>query len=541
MMTEVSVTAYPTLADVIGKVSFAQWLAEAVTVSNAPFWLAQLEKSLQTLTHRCSLDAVQQVYRLRLEGALKQLTTNENEFESLAFEILCLGQLAQVAEAITLLEGTASKGQMMPKASVQLAGNECLVEIKAPMHPAIRRGEWESRIDGIIWRFRESLNEALGKFPSSSDTVNLVLVSYLVAPWELGLTVVSTLYGQSFAHKEFEPFERDGFVVSLPSELGEDAWFAKGEAQAISGVGYGGYLPYPLDKPQRLRWSGYVFPNPKAQMGIPLGVAIKLHEAMRLHTFPLTTAERRAAAEWLVPRFVKELKERWGAKKVVVFGSFRDAIFWHRRSDIDFIVEGLDWRQIVDAEIALAGESPWVIPLQLTDWERLPDSMKKRLEETKEMTDWREKVRQGLSDLIEILRIAQEAVAQRDPAQDLAARTLLAKAIHDFYEGGERIFLHILAAFKEETPSGKDWHAHLLDQVVQAKGQRPPIISPDLKANLDEYREFRHVFRSIYFFKLDWERMSYLVERLPKVCEQTRKQIELFLEQVTLPEEQSQS
>lgn len=42
-------------------------------------------------------------------------------------------------------------------------------------------------------------------------------------------------------------------------------------------------------------------------------------------------------------------------------------------------------------------------------------------------------------------------------------------------------------------------------------GERPAVISPGLAEELQAYLDFRHLFRNLYSYRLDWKRMGQLV------------------------------
>jgi predicted nucleotidyltransferase len=61
------------------------------------------------------------------------------------------------------------------------------------------------------------------------------------------------------------------------------------------------------------------------------------------------TLRQRAERAWLLARqAAKLLKQRFGARQVVLFGSLARGDFFHRRSDIDLAVDGIEsqhfWR-----------------------------------------------------------------------------------------------------------------------------------------------------------------------------------------------------
>ena len=64
---------------------------------------------------------------------------------------------------------------------------------------------------------------------------------------------------------------------------------------------------------------------------------------------------------------------------------------------------------------------------------------------------------------------------------------------------------------------------------IAIPGVRPAVIDAALADALGEFLRFRHVFRNVYGFVLDPERMRPLEERLPVVLATFRTQIEAFL------------
>jgi len=512
-MPNVFTLSLPTLEALLGN-DFEIWLNEASSLLNSCLWLSELESAFLTLRERCGETAIES-YANHLKAEVKQAVSgkNENELEALIFEILCLSKLASVADEIVLLKVFAPKGQLMPEAKVSLAGRECVIECRAPQHH-IGAEDLPQKFAPFKWR------------------VNLVFVSYLATQPTVGVTLVPLLYGSEYlVPTPFNPFERDGFVVPLAEELGSDSLFAREDWQCISGVAWVSYHPTPLDNPQTIHFEGFVFPNPKALRRIPLEVAVKLHEAMNLHTLTCDAADRREAAEWLVPRLVKRLTEKWKVKKVKVWGSFKDSVFWHRRSDIDIVVDGLDWKQLVEAEEELAKSSPFAIPIQLSDWESLPEKWRQQLERGEDfMGDWKEKVRQEMESIGEIVKQKfPERLRRGDPKQDTLIRESLALILDEFYKGVERIFKRTLTSLGKKLPAGKNWHRELLDQAVTSS-----IISSNLRDALDKYRRFRHWFRSDYVtLHLDWQKMQPLVEQLPLVYEQFKREVEEFLSKIT--------
>lgn len=54
------------------------------------------------------------------------------------------------------------------------------------------------------------------------------------------------------------------------------------------------------------------------------------------------------------------------------------------------------------------------------------------------------------------------------------------------------------------------------------------VISEELRWKPDEYLHFRHVFRNLYGYMLDWKRMQPLLENLELGYQQFEKEIATF-------------
>lgn len=60
--------------------------------------------------------------------------------------------------------------------------------------------------------------------------------------------------------------------------------------------------------------------------------------------------------------------------------------------------------------------------------------------------------------------------------------------------------------------------------------KRPAVISESLNDRLQEYLDFRHVFRHAYSFELHWNKMAPLVYNIEDVYQQLRQEMELFVQ-----------
>jgi len=94
---------------------------------------------------------------------------------------------------------------------------------------------------------------------------------------------------------------------------------------------------------------------------------------------------------------------------------------------------------------------------------------------------------------------------------NLTELTALASVLHSFYNGVENILKRVATELDGGAPGGQFWHRQLLDSMRIPGKSRPAVLSDGLAARLDEYMQFRHLFRHSYSFDLDWASMKPLV------------------------------
>lgn len=101
---------------------------------------------------------------------------------------------------------------------------------------------------------------------------------------------------------------------------------------------------------------------------------------------------------------------------------------------------------------------------------------------------------------------------------------------HDFYCGVERIFKRIAEELNGGIPEGENWHIQLLkDMSLKIEEIRPPVISKELAMELKGYLEFRHRFRNIYGFELEWSKMKGLNGDMPDTARRFKEEIKEFI------------
>lgn len=107
-----------------------------------------------------------------------------------------------------------------------------------------------------------------------------------------------------------------------------------------------------------------------------------------------------------------------------------------------------------------------------------------------------------------------------------------ASILHDFYSGIEKIFERIAIYIDNNLPKGEEWHRELLEQMAKPFGKRKAIINDKLFQRLKEYMRFRHLFRHIYGFELDWERFKSLCYEMEDVYKEVKFEIEKILDKL---------
>jgi hypothetical protein len=83
--------------------------------------------------------------------------------------------------------------------------------------------------------------------------------------------------------------------------------------------------------------------------------------------------------------------------------------------------------------------------------------------------------------------------------------------LHGFYNGVENIFKRIAETLDGGLPRGPSSHAELIGKMSIVQPHRPAVLSESLSLRLEEYLDFRHVFRHAYSFDFRWAKMKHLV------------------------------
>lgn len=231
---------------------------------------------------------------------------------------------------------------------------------------------------------------------------------------------------------------------------------------------------------------------------------------------------------------IRLLKERFGAKQVILFGSVAGQGTWHERSDIDLAVEGLAPAEFFPACSACRELLPRGLELDLVPLESVYPEMRARILGEVEMADDHVLAVKALieDELAALERVAREMEDLLAECAQPPTRTELraaASMLHEFYNGVERIFERIAVGLGEGVPQGSYWHTDLLAQMAAAReGVRPVVIDEPLRARLKDYLDFRHA----YGYTLEWNHLRWKAENLPDTLTMLRDQLRLFFEAV---------
>jgi hypothetical protein len=111
-----------------------------------------------------------------------------------------------------------------------------------------------------------------------------------------------------------------------------------------------------------------------------------------------------------------------------------------------------------------------------------------------------------------------------------------ASILHDFYGGIERIFVRIAQELNGGVPVSEHWHRQLLlDMSLELKSVRPAVISRELHDLLAPFLGFRHLFRNVYGFVMEGERLDRLDARFDEAFLRLQEELRLFLDWLVPP------
>ena len=243
---------------------------------------------------------------------------------------------------------------------------------------------------------------------------------------------------------------------------------------------------------------------------------------------------RRQEALAIAVRCSQVLKSRYGARRVIPFGSAVGEGLWHERSDLDLAVEGLSSAALWQAARELEAIVPPWLEVDLVPLERVYPEVRARILGERNMPEdpylaLKTRLDEELIGLERIVQGLEAALERAGEDPDEFATRALASYVDDFYKGCERLCERVAVMLDGGLPQGERWHQRLLGQMGEAGGKgRPPLFGGSLLLDLDEYRRFRHRVRHIYGYELETERILTLARGVTPMLPRIRAAVSAF-------------
>jgi predicted nucleotidyltransferase len=238
----------------------------------------------------------------------------------------------------------------------------------------------------------------------------------------------------------------------------------------------------------------------------------------------------------LAARCAEFLQKRFGAKRVIPFGSVVRHGLWHPGSDLDLAVEGVASDQFYRAWSMLRELLPPGLNVDLVALEQASEVLRARILGEKPMSEdplvaLKELIEDELEALKRIVNEIQDGVGSLEDRASQFAMNALASYLHQFYTGCERILERIAVTVDGARPGGAFSHANLLAQMAQeVPGVRPAILNEALWLSLQDYLAFRHFFRHAYGYTLEWAKLCPLVMGVSATQSDLQSQLRSFFE-----------
>lgn len=131
------------------------------------------------------------------------------------------------------------------------------------------------------------------------------------------------------------------------------------------------------------------------------------------------------------------------------------------------------------------------------------------------------------------LQVIQETAGLAKERFDLGSDAALEAAAYQLsrcYNALEQMAARIAKSFENQISDRTGWHVELIRRLSMAiPGIRPALFPPELRADLQELRGFRHVFHHAYDLVLDSSRLTRLLETADRVATALPAAIQQFL------------
>ena len=141
------------------------------------------------------------------------------------------------------------------------------------------------------------------------------------------------------------------------------------------------------------------------------------------------------------------------------------------------------------------------------------------------------RIRRELLNLETLVEELKTTIRVKELKIDSIRVRAIASILHDFYSGIEKIFISVARDIDQTVPKNEGWHRQLLEQMtLDIPYKRPAVIDASLAAQIQEYLSFRHRFRNLYGFELEWGKMEILIKNMESTSKQIKESTEKFLD-----------
>lgn len=138
------------------------------------------------------------------------------------------------------------------------------------------------------------------------------------------------------------------------------------------------------------------------------------------------------------------------------------------------------------------------------------------------------------------LQVIQETAGLAKERFSLGSDAALEAAAYQLsrcYNALEQMAARIAKGFENQISDRTGWHVELIRRLLMAiPGVRPALFPPEMRADLQELRGFRHVFHHAYDLILDTSRLTRLLDAANRVATTLPAAIQRFLSDVTQQE-----
>jgi len=141
------------------------------------------------------------------------------------------------------------------------------------------------------------------------------------------------------------------------------------------------------------------------------------------------------------------------------------------------------------------------------------------------MVSVKEKVHAEMENITKVLTELEKV--KDIPDKELVVLIGIGGYLQNIYTGMENILKQLLLHKNIPIPDTPTWHKDLLILSVEYN-----FITRETADKIDEYRVFRHFFTHAYGFLIDEGKLKPLMENIPDIYSQFKKEVENYLSKI---------